>query len=173
MKMSSILVGIGVFVALGVVGGGLALVKYRQIQAGMNQPGFEPPEAVNLAAAKPLNWQPTSDLVGTVLSLRTVNVMNEVEGVVTMVGFKSGDIVDQGQMLVKLDDSTDRAELATAEAALRVAEAEISVKLADQKLAEDELRMQDAAAQSRATSNIEVSRARAEVERSGAEVIRA
>lgn len=173
MKTSSILVGIGVFVALGVVGGGLAFVKYRQIQAGMNQPAFEPPEAVNLMPVKPVNWQPTSDLVGTVLSLRTVNVMNEVEGVVTVVGFKSGDIVDQGQMLVKLDDSTDRAELATAEAAMRVAEAEISVKLADQKLAEDELRMQDAAAQSRATSNIEVSRARAEVERSGAEVIRA
>ncbi len=161
------------FLTIAVIGGGLAYVKYAQIKAAMNQPAFEPIEAVDIVAVKTVEWQPTSDLVGTVLALRSVNLMNEVEGMVKSVGFNSGDVVDEGQVLVRLDDTTDRSELATAEAALRVAEAQISVEEANLNLAKDELRMQESAAQSRATSNIEVSRARAEVERSGAEVIRA
>lgn len=173
MKTSSIVAGIAVFVGIAVVAGGLVYIKREQFRAAQNQPSFEPPTAVDLMTVKTVRWQPTSDLVGTVLSMRTVNMMNEVEGMVTFVGFNSGDIVEKDQLLVKIDDSTDRAELSTAEASLRVAEAEISVHEANKKLAEDELRMQESAAQSRATSNIEVSRARAEVERSGAEVIRA
>lgn len=173
MKRSALFVGIGLFVVIGAIATGLTLVKRRMIHAAASAPSFEPPTAVTLAKVRTTSWQPTSDLVGTVFAIRSVTIQNEVEGVVRFVGYESGQIVEQGQVLVKLDDATVRAELNTAEASLQVAEAEVSVVDARVRLAEAEMQMQDAAAQSRATAAIEVVRARAELEKQKAEQIKA
>lgn len=173
MKRSAIVVGVGIFLFLGAVGGGLFFAKKRMFEAAANAPAFEPAEAVTLTNATTTSWQPTSDLVGTVIALRSVSVQNEVEGVVRFVGFESGDIVEPGQILVKLDDSAETAELHTEEAALRVAEAEVSVVEARIKLAQSEFSKQEAANRSGATTAIELDRANAELERTTAERIRA
>lgn len=166
------IVGVIIFVIIAVVGTGLYFAKHKMLMDAKNVPAFEPPTAVTIIPARTTQWYPTSDLVGTVIALRSVTVQNEVEGVVRSVGFQSGDIVEAGQVLVTLDDSTMRAELNTEEAALKVAQAEVSVADARLRLAEAELRMQEAAAQSRATAAIEVTRARAELERTTAEQLR-
>lgn len=173
MKRSSIVVAVLLFIFLGVVAAGLTLVKRGMIAEAANQPAMEPPNAVLIDTARSIEWFPTNELVGTVIALRSVSIQNEVEGVVTQVGFNSGDIVEAGQMLITIDDRTDRAELMTAQAALRFAEAEVQVIDTRIQLAESEYKRQMSASESRATSELEVDRARAEVERTKAERVRA
>ncbi len=173
MRTLPLVVGVSIFVLLGGVAGGLTLLKQSQIHAQNSKPAFEPPEAVSIASVKTAQWRPTSDLVGTVFALRSVTVQNELPGTVRMVGFKSGDIVEAGQVLVKLDDQTDQSQLRSAEAALRVAEADVSVVDARIRLAEAEFKRQEAAVAARATPAVEVDRARAELEKTAAERLRA
>jgi membrane fusion protein (multidrug efflux system) len=173
MKTARVLVGVGLFVFLGVAAGGLYLFKLDSIRAAASAPAFEPAEAVTITPAGTRRWQPTADLVGTVVALRSVALQNELAGQVRRVGFESGQIVEPGQVLVELDDSTDRADLRSAEAALRVAQAEVDVVEARIRLAESDLTRQEAAARSGATSESELDRARAEVARERAERLRA
>ncbi len=76
MKSSTLTAVIVVFVILGIVGGGLTLVKMRQISAA-NNPAEMPEygEAAHIADVKEIIWQPTSSLVGTAFSLRKSRYM--------------------------------------------------------------------------------------------------
>lgn len=174
MKRSAILAAMGVFGVLLAVGGGLAWVKYRQIRsAGQGGGGYEPAESVEVVEAREVPWQATLDLVGTVLALRSVEIRNELEGMVTKVGFDSGDLVEEGRVLLVQDDSSDRAELATAEAGVRVTQAAVEVAQTRLDLARAEAgRVKSAASTSGAVSGMDVDRAQTEVARSAAEVER-
>ncbi len=173
MRTVALVAGVALFVSLAGVGGGLWWWKNGQIAAAAAQPQMEPPSSVSIALVTTAQWRPTSDLVGTVFALRSVTVQNELPGVVRFVGFESGSIVEAGQVLVKLDDRTDQSQLASAEAALRVAEADVSVVDSRIKLAEAEFKRQEQAVAARATPAVEVDRARAEMEKTAAEKIRA
>src|SRR5688572_14174956 len=106
MKRSSVLAAAGLFVALAGAAGGLALYKSQELAGGHGGGGFEPAEAVNIAEARTVQWNPTSDLVGTVIAVRSVLVRNELAGVVTTVGFESGGVVEEGRVLLAQDDAT-------------------------------------------------------------------
>ncbi len=173
MKRSSVMAGVLMFAVIGVAALGLTLRKRAMLAEAAAAPAFEPPTAVSLVEAKSTPWQPTADLMGTVFAWRSVTLQNEVGGVVRFVGFESGSTVEPGQVLVKLDDTTETAEMKTEEAALRVAQADVSVSETRLRLAESELRRQDEAAKSKAVSAMELDRAKAEVERMGAERLRA
>lgn len=173
MKAKSLIAAVALFAVLFVVGGGLYIHKKREIARAANQPGIEPIESVTVAPVGVAQWQPTTDLVGTVIALRSVSVQNEVDGLVTFVGFESGQIVEPGQVLVRLDDRTDRAELESAQAALAVAEADVGVIEARFRQAQRAFDRQTAAAATNATAEIEVDRARAELEGAAAERLRA
>ncbi len=126
---------------------------------------FEYFVSVEPVTAREVEWQPTAELVGTVFANRAVSVRNELAGVVVSVGFQSGEIVEAGQVLVVQDDSTDKADLAAAEAAVRIAEASIAQADWQVKLAETELsRLTEV--QSRAVADIDRDRARTRVETS-------
>lgn len=172
VRTSSVLVAVGLFAVLGAVGVGLGLYKRSAMRAG-GGPAFEPAEAVTLATVTTREWAPTTDLVGTVVALRSVTVQNEVAGAVRRVGFESGDIVEAGQVLLEIDDATVQAELGSKEATLRVSRADVQVAEASVRLAESELRMKEAALATRATSAIDVDRARADLDRAKASLDRA
>ena len=59
-----------VVAVLAVVGGGLALWKYRSLHAAGALEGFEPAEAVEVVAAATVRWGPTASLSGTVIALQ-------------------------------------------------------------------------------------------------------
>ena len=61
-----------------------------------------PPEPVGTTAAKGETWETTLSAVGSVSSLRSVNVSNEVPGIVSKIRFESGSIAREGQVLVEL-----------------------------------------------------------------------
>ena len=126
MKRSTIIAGTVLFVVLAGAIAGLAAYKMRQIEKEKaNQQSYEPAETVDLIEARDVNWNPTADLVGTVFALRSVMIRNEFAGVITGVGFDSGTVVEQGQPIISMDDSIERADLDAAKAEVRVAEANV------------------------------------------------
>lgn len=98
---------------------GLVFVKFSQISSliamgkQMEKSG-PPPEAVGSAIAQTEVWEGTLPAVGSIASVKGVALSNDAAGVVTRISFESGSIVKQGQVLVELDSSVERAQLASA-----------------------------------------------------------
>ena len=91
-----------------------------------------PPEAVGSTTAQAETWEATVSTVGSISSLRSVAVSNEVPGTVSKIRFESGQIAKEGQVLVELDADVERAQVASADARRDLANrnAERSRKLA-------------------------------------------
>lgn len=172
MKRSPLVAGAAVFLGVGAVAGGLTAYKVHALGADAGQ-GWEPAMAVQVVPAREVLWNPEADLVGTVLSLRSVELQTEVAGVVREVRFESGAIVEAGQVLLVLDDAVERADLAAAEASVRVAEASVSAADARLSLARAELRRVEEIAQAKVASEIDLDRARSELDGATAERARA
>ncbi len=113
------------FLILAVAGiaGGLGLYKYREIQSAIaaSQGSPEPVESVHSARARDGQWSASTRAIGSVVALRHVEIKNEIAGVIADIGFKSGDVVDEGGLLVQFDVRQEQAALAAAEAEARLA----------------------------------------------------
>lgn len=101
--------------------GVLVGIKFTQISSLMKmgkemQKSGPPPEAVSAAVATEQDWEGTLSAVGSVAAAKGVSVSNEAAGTVTRISFESGAVVKQGQVLVELDSSVERAQLASAQA---------------------------------------------------------
>ncbi|KIG17632.1 putative Co/Zn/Cd efflux system membrane fusion protein [Enhygromyxa salina] len=100
--------------------GGLVFVKGSQISMlmgmgeAMEQAG-PPPEAVSTVPATAQTWEASLQAVGTVASVRGVQISGEVPGVVVRIGFESGALVEAGDVLVELDSRVERAQLAASQ----------------------------------------------------------
>ena len=81
-----------------------------------------PPEVVGSAIAQAQPWETTIAAPGSVSGLKSVAVSSEVPGVVTRIAFDSGQIAQHDQILVELDASVERAQLASAKARRDLAE---------------------------------------------------
>ncbi len=81
----------------------------------------EPASAVGIARARSGTWSLSTRSIGTVVALQQTEIRNEIAGIVSEVGFKSGDTVTQGQVLVTLDTRQEEASLAAAEAEAKLA----------------------------------------------------
>ncbi len=141
-------------------GAGLAAWKHASRQeadaASANPP--EPMESVTVALAKDREHRAATTSIGTVIALRSITLRNELAGTVRQVTLTPGQVVDAGALLVALDVSVEEAEL-------RAQEAQAA-------LAETLLGRTERAIQSRAVSEIELDRARAEREVALAQVAR-
>jgi membrane fusion protein (multidrug efflux system) len=104
-----------------------------------------------------------------VVSLRSVQVRNEVAGRVRTVRFESGAIVEEGEALLELDDATERADLDAARASVRVAEASLEAAEVRVGLAGREVARLEGASQARAAAATELDRAKAELDSAQAE----
>lgn len=187
MNAKPVIAGIALILVLSATG--LGIWKWRQhddaVAAGHG--GGPNLSFVNTAAVETSTWQPTARLVGTVIAKRAITLSNEVTGVIIEVGFKSGDTVDAGQVLIKLDTRTELADLAAAEASERLAAASIESAQADVKVAESNLslarsnqkRFTDAATTNSVSAsdidrvNADVAKATADLERQRAAVVKA
>ncbi len=101
-----------VLLILGAIGGGVAYWKYRglqQIQAKLEQP--QPPATVSATEARAESWQISLGSTGSVEAVNGVRVTSEVPGVVERIAFESSQQVEQGDVLVQLVSSVDRAAL--------------------------------------------------------------
>lgn len=96
--------------ALVVVFGGIFAWKFHRIMQ-MAGKGGPPPATVASAKVETQTWQPYLHTVGSLVASQGVYVSNEVEGKVQDIDFESGTLAKKGQLLVKLDDSVDQADL--------------------------------------------------------------
>ena len=105
------------FILLAIIGG-LAFVKYQQIQQGMaamatNTP---PPSSVEVTEVLKVNWQPRVPAVGTLTAREGIEVSNEVEGVIEKIHIQSGQPVKKGDLLISLNDDVEQADLVSYQA---------------------------------------------------------
>jgi len=81
----------------------------------------QPPSVVSTVTVKPMTWTPGIEAIGTVNARRGVDVAVETSGTVTEINFKANQKVEKGDLLVQLDDEVERADLASAQSALKLA----------------------------------------------------
>jgi membrane fusion protein, multidrug efflux system len=80
-----------------------------------------PPEVVGTAVSQQKSWEADLSAVGSIAPVRGVAVSNDAPGIVSRILFESGANVKEGQTLVELDTSVERAQLASARARLDLA----------------------------------------------------
>lgn len=99
--------------------GGLGFVKFSQIKAAIAAgAAFQmPPEAVTTVVASQEQWPAVLNTIGTVVAAHGVTVSADLPGVVEKIDFESGRAVKKGDLLVQLDTSQEKAQLASADAA--------------------------------------------------------
>jgi membrane fusion protein, multidrug efflux system len=112
------------FVLLAVVCGGLVYFNIFRNQAienffaTMQQPALP----VQTVTAEPASWQPGIEAIGTVSAVRGVDLAVEAGGVVREVNFTSNDAIEEGTVLVQIDDQIEQSNLIAARANLTLAE---------------------------------------------------
>ncbi|MBU3629601.1 efflux RND transporter periplasmic adaptor subunit [Polynucleobacter sp. AP-Melu-500A-A1] len=70
-----------------------------------------PPATVSTMVITSSEWQPKLSSVGNVRAFRGVELSTEVAGLVATVPIKSGQDVKEGELLIKLNDASDVAQL--------------------------------------------------------------
>jgi len=115
-------------VLLALVGGGLVgfnLFRDRMItQIFANLP--VQPLAVETVTAQPVTWQPALNGIGTVNANQGVDLTVEAPGILREVGFEPNTQVEAGQLLIRLDDVVQRADLEAARTQLELEQANLT-----------------------------------------------
>lgn len=119
MKRTTIL---SIVVVLAIIGG-LAGVKVLQIRKliAMGKTFVPPPETISSAVAHEEKWQDTLSAVGSLTAVQGVTITPELAGKVVDIRFESGAVVAAGDLLVKLDTSSEEAQLRAGEAQAELA----------------------------------------------------
>lgn len=129
-KFVRILLKTGVaFLVLLAILGPIVATKALQIGAliaSSKEPFTMPPTSVTTIAVEKTQWNPMIRSVGSVVAVQGVTVTTELPGKVVAIHFESGTNVREGDLLLELDSSTEKAQLASANASADLAE--ISVK---------------------------------------------
>ncbi len=157
------------FLVIVLLVGGLVAVKYAQIST-LTEAGAAyakagpPPEAVSTDVARDLSWEGTLSAVGTIAAARAVAISNEAAGVVKRIRFDSGATAKAGQVLVELDTSVERAQLATALVRKQLAEqtAARTAQLYERKVMTQAQQEADQSQLQAATGEVETLRAQIE-----------
>jgi len=108
-------------IVLAVLIGVPAAIKLRQFSVMNSAPMDMPPETVTADSARGQTWPDTIKSVGSLVAVQGVMVGAELGGKVVEIAFKSGDRVDAGAVLVRLDTAAEAAQLRAAEAAVALA----------------------------------------------------
>ena len=114
--------------AMGVAIGGLVAVviilvgvKVMQIAKMMSSPMVMPATTVTSAPVKEEDWAPILSAVGSVSAVQGAVLSTDLAGTVAEVKFESGAVAKKGDVLVRLDVSSEEGQLRTAEADLELA----------------------------------------------------
>ncbi len=99
----------GVFLLLGLIFGFNQLKTFmiKHFISGMGLP----PATVSTMVVTSSEWQPKLSSVGNIRAFRGVELSTEIAGLVQTVPIKSGVDVKEGELLIKLNDASDVAQL--------------------------------------------------------------
>ncbi len=90
-------------VAIIAIVGGLAFVKFRQVETAIAQgASFQmPPTAVTTVVAQRETWPSTLSVIGTAAAIQGVTVSADLPGTIDKIHFESGQWVHEGDVLVE------------------------------------------------------------------------
>ena len=116
------------WVVLGLIGlfllfGGIkALQIFAMVSAGAKM--VPPPTTVTSAVVKQTDWQPILSAIGSISPVQGATISAEIPGMVAEIGFESGKPVKKGDLLLKLDASSEIAQLRSAQADAELAKSD-------------------------------------------------
>jgi membrane fusion protein (multidrug efflux system) len=96
-------------------------IKVMQIAKMMSSPMQMPATTVTSAPVKEEDWAPILSAVGSVSAVQGAMLSTDLAGTVAEVKFESGAVAKKGDVLVRLDASSEEGQLRTAEADLELA----------------------------------------------------
>jgi membrane fusion protein (multidrug efflux system) len=109
LKRRMIIMLCGVFLLLGLI---FAFNQFKMFMLKYFISGMGlPPATVSTMVVATSEWQPKLTSVGNVRAFRGVELSTEIGGLVLTVPIKSGQDVKEGDLLIKLNDASDVAQL--------------------------------------------------------------
>jgi len=82
----------------------------------------QPAQVVTAAKVEAKTWSPSISAIGTAKAANGVELAFETAGIVKEIKFKANQTIRQGETLVQLDDTVERADLQDVQAAVKTAE---------------------------------------------------
>lgn len=106
------------------IAGTIIGIKWLQINALKQSGGKNGPPPISVASrvADSVQWSYQSKAVGTIAPVKGVTLSAELSGTVQSIDFESGQKIKKGTVLLRLDSSTEKAELAAAKASATLAD---------------------------------------------------
>src|SRR5215472_1884930 len=114
MKIKIALAIVGLLVIVGALSGTKVLQIKTLMAAGKAY--VQPPESVSTAVVHEEKWQGTFLAIGSITAFQGVTVTPEIAGTIRQIAFESGAVVGKGDLLVRLDTSSEEAQLRSLEA---------------------------------------------------------
>ena len=115
-------------ILLSLVGGGLIgfnLFRDRMIEQVFADMPVQP-LTVETVTAQPVTWQPTLNTIGTVNANQGVELTVESAGILREILFEPNTQVEEGQLLIRLDNVVQRADLEAARTQLELERANLT-----------------------------------------------
>ncbi|MDN5863978.1 MAG: efflux RND transporter periplasmic adaptor subunit [Gammaproteobacteria bacterium] len=131
MKKRIAIAFIGILIVLAIFAGIKACSIMGMIDAFANY--RPPPTTVAASAAKQVQWRPYIEAIGTMEAVNGVHVSSAIAGKVVKIAFQSGEHVEKGALLVQLDASEEKAQLAQFQAQRNLAHGKYQRALAMHK----------------------------------------
>lgn len=106
----------------------LGFVKFTQIKAAIAFGESFPETNETVQAVKQIQWSKYQDsisLVGEVKAIQSVQISNEVEGILTALKVRSGAKVTKGDLLLQFNSGTELAQLEAINAQIELAKLEV------------------------------------------------
>ena len=104
----------------------LALIKFMQIRKMMAMPMVMPPTTVSSVQVKQEDWPPVLSAIGSVSAVQGATVSAELAGTVAEIKFENGGLAKKGDVLMRLDASSEEAQLKSSEADLDLARSDLA-----------------------------------------------
>ncbi len=114
-KLGITLIGLAVLIGLPIV------IKMTQFAVMGAAQMHMPPQTVTADRVRKEIWPNTVSATGTLVAVQGVTVSAELGGKIVEIAFESGDRVQAGDLLVRIDVSAEEAQLRSAEAAAKLA----------------------------------------------------
>ena len=119
MKLKITLAVLLLLLVLGSLAGVKALQIRKLIAAGKTF--TPPPESISATVATEEKWPSTLTAIGSIAAVQGVTITPDIPGTVREVAFESGAVVAKGDLLVRLDITSEEAQLRAIEAQLELA----------------------------------------------------
>ena len=119
MKRKILVAVSGLIIVIGVLAGVKALQIKALIDAGKT--ATVPSETISAAEVKEETWEALLPAIGSITAVQGVELRAELAGTIREIAFTSGGTAAKGQVLVRLDTTTEEAQLRSAKAQAELA----------------------------------------------------